>query len=459
MRRRTLTVAAMATAFVVLAAACSSSKKTAAPPTTAATATTAAGSATTAAGSATTAAGGSGAVTAPTVPPVPALTGNTTTGVTATEIKVGALIYKAFYADVVTGFQARIKKENDAGGVFGRKIVVATVADDNQTADLDLTAAKTLVQQDGVFAVAPVMTAALGGAQYLNDAKVPFLGWSIEPRWCGLMWGFGFDGNDCDQATQKITGNFPLVAGKMFPDGQVVGKTVALTSEDNDSARAAVTSFAAIWKAAGAKVVSVDTSIPSPPAVVGDFTPFAQKIMTANGGNPVDYVEMVNSVSDTIGLYKKLVQLGYKGIAQGFTNYDPRLLGSGTKGLVTNVGFAPYEDASTVPAVQTMVTDLKAYDPKVVLGLAAGAGYWIADFFIQALKKAGPNLTREAFYNAINGGFTYDNGGGILPVQWPLAHTFIQVGSGYVQDEGDHYSVPVHLTPVPLTLNPGYTGK
>jgi branched-chain amino acid transport system substrate-binding protein len=456
-RRTKLALIAALTSVAVLAACSSSKKSTATTTTAAATATTAAGSSTTAASSSTTGASGGG-VTAPTEAPLPALTGNTTTGVSATEIKLGALIYKAFYADVVAGFQARLKRENDAGGVNGRKIVVDTVADDNQTADQDLTAAKTLVQQDGVFAVAPVMTAAFGGAQYLNDAKVPFFGWSIEPRWCGLNWGFGFQGNDCDQATIKITGNFPVVAAKMFPDGQATGKTIALTAEDNDSARAAVNSFATIWKADGAKVVLMDTSIPSPPAVVGDFTPFAQKVLTSNNGGPPDYVMMVNSVSDTIGLYKKLTQLGYKGIAQGFTNYDPRLLGS-TKGLVSNVGFAPFEDAGTVAPVQQMITDLKAFKSDIVLSQPAAAGYWIADFFIQALKKAGPNLSREALYNAINGGFTYDNGGGTIPVVWPVAHSFNQVGSAYVQDAGDHFTVPVHLTPLPLINNPGYTGK
>ncbi|MFI5041156.1 MAG: ABC transporter substrate-binding protein [Acidimicrobiales bacterium] len=452
--------AVAAAATLALLGACSSSKKSTTPPTTAAaSATTAAASATTAAAGASSTTAATGPLTAPPNTPLPPVTGNTTTGVTATQIKFGAIVYKAFYADAAVGFNARIKRENDAGGIFGRKLVLVTVLDDNQTADTDLTDAKTLVQQDGVFAVAPVMTAAFGGAQYLNDAKVPFFGWSIEPRWCGLNWGFGFEGNDCDQATLKLTGDFAPIAAKLMPDGQVQGKAIALTAEDNDSARAALTDFAKIWTHDGAKVVAIDTSIPSPPAVVGDYTPFAQKLMTSNNGGPPDYIETVNSVSDTIGLYKKLVQLGYKGVVQGFTNYDPRLLGTGTKGLVTEIQFTPYEEASTVPAVQQMITDLKAYQSNVVLGEAAGAGYWTADFIIQALKKAGPNLTREALYNAINGGFTYDSQGGLSPVPWPLAHTFLQPGLVFVQDAGDHFTVPVPLATAPLIANPGYTGK
>jgi ABC-type branched-subunit amino acid transport system substrate-binding protein len=432
----------IATAALMLLAACSSSKKSSS------TATTAGGTATTAgAATATT-----GAATASTI------AGHTTTGVTATEVHFGGILYKAFYGDAAIGFQARLKAQNDKGGVYGRKLVLDTTIDDNQTADTDLTAAKTLVQQDNVFMVAPVMTAAFGGADYLNSAKVPFSGWSIEPRWCGLMWGFGFEGNDCDQATAPKTGDFVAAEQKLFPDGSAKGKAIVLTAEDNDSARAAVNDFAKIWSADGAKVVLVDTSIPSPPAVVGDFTPFVQKIMTSNNGGPPDLVEMVNSVSDTIGLYKKLEQLGYKGVAQGFTNYDPRLLTGATKGLVTETQFAPYEDASTLPRLQQMIADMKAYSPSTALGLAVAAGYWSADFIVQALQKAGPDLSRESFYNAINSGFTFDTQGVLLPVQWPQGHTWNHVGLAFVQDDGDHFGVPVHLQDVPVITNPGYGG-
>jgi len=431
-------------AGLTLLGACSSSgtKKPAAAPTTA----------TSSARSATTSTAGAGAATPSTI------AGSTTTGVTPTEIKVGAILYKAFFADAAVGFNARIKRQNDAGGIYGRKVVLDTVIDDGELADQDLTAAKTLVLQDGVFAVAPVMTAAFAGASYLNDARVPFFGWSIEPRWCGLMWGFGFGGNDCDQATLKQVGDFPKAAAKLFPDGQVQGKAVALMSEDNTSASAAVGDFAKIWQHDGAKVVLVDTSVPTPPAVVGDYTPFAQKIMTSNNGGPPDYVQVVFATSDTIGLYKKLVQLGYKGIVQGFSNYDPRLLG-GTKGLVSSIQMAPFEDAAIVPEVQQMVTDLKAYKPDVTLGQPAAAGYWTADFLVKALEKAGPNLSREALYNAINGGFTYAAGGALAPVTWPDGHQAITGAAVYVQDEGDHFAVPVHLTPLQLIDNPGYTGK
>jgi hypothetical protein len=125
---------------------------------------------------------------------------------------------------------------------------------------------------------------------------------------------------------------------------------------------------------------------------------------------------------------------------------------------VTETQFAPYEDASTVPRLQQMIADVKAYKPDAVLGLAVAAGYWTADFIVEALQKAGPDLSREAFYNAVNSGFTFDSGGVLLPVQWPIGHTWNHVGIAFVQDDGDHFGVPVHLQDIPIITNPGYGG-
>ncbi len=230
--RKALVLAAVS---LTLAAACSSSKKATTAPTTAGPATTTAGPATTAAAPPTTAA----AATGPVNTPLPPVTGHTTTGVTATEIHVGAILYKAFYADGITGFMARVKKENDAGGIYGRKIVLDAQLDDGQVESQDITAAKTLVQQDNVFAVAPVFTAAFSGAAYLNANKVPFFGWSVQPIWCNLDWGFGFWGNDCDPTVVPFTGDFPLVEQQLFPDQSLTGKAIAIVGEENDSARGA----------------------------------------------------------------------------------------------------------------------------------------------------------------------------------------------------------------------------
>jgi ABC-type branched-subunit amino acid transport system substrate-binding protein len=379
--------------------------------------------------------------------------GTSAPGVTKTEIHIGGLYYKAFYGDSELGARARIKRENDAGGVNGRKIVLDTMIDEGQDANQDLTAAKALVQQNHVFAVAPVMTANLAAADYLEQQKVPFLGWSIEPRWCDKQYGFGFTGNDCDVTQLDQVSDFVVQEQKLFPDGNAQGKTIALTSEDNNSATVALRSFASIWQQHGTKVVLVDTSMPTPPAVVNDYTPYAEKILTSNAGKPPDFVTTVNSVSDTLGLYKKLMDLGYKGIVQDFTLYDPRLAAA-TKGLVTTISFAPFEEASTNSAVKQMVTDLRAIQPNIVLSQPAAAGYWTMDLLIAMLKKAGPNLTRASFMQAANNNFSYDYGGGAGTVNYPHDHHGNVACQAFVRSNGSTFDVPVPLSCDTLIKNP-----
>jgi hypothetical protein len=443
MMKRSVAVAAAA---LLVLGACSSSKKTTATTTTAAKAAGAAATSTTSGG------GGSTQATLPNVT-VPPITGNTTTGVTPTEIHVGGIYYKTDFGDGPDGFNARVKRENDAGGIYGRKIVLDTMVDDGSLPDQDLTAAKALVEEDHVFAVAPVFTQTLGAATFLNDQKVPFFGWSVEPRWCNLNWGFGFWGNDCDLTKAPLALDFPPIAAKLFSDGTLQGHTVGLITGDVDSGRTAMLQFASVWQTGGAKIVLTDSSIPSAPAVVGDWTPYAEKVLTADSGKPPDLIEILGDFATTLGLGKKLIQLGYPGKILGFTDYDPRIVGS-TKGMITLLQYAPFESAATSPAIQQMISDLNAYKPGLPHTQAVESGWLTADFLIDALKKAGPNLSREALYNAINSGFTYDNGGVSVPVKWPVAHSLIQVGATFIQDEGTSYQVLVPLTPQGYIANP-----
>lgn len=381
--------------------------------------------------------------------------GGSAPGVTANEIHLGALVYKAFYGDAVIGAEARAARTNAAGGVFGRKIVIDNVLDDGQDNNTDVTAAKTLVEQDHEFALVPVMTASLESASYLEAQKVPFFGWSIQPVWCQKQYGFGFEGNDCDPTFNPTGGDVAAIEQKLFPDHTAQGKTIALMSEDNNSAEVALNGFGPNWAQHGAKVVLTDHSMPSPPAVVGDYTPYAQKVMTANNGKPADMLIMIMSVSDTLGLYKKLLQLGYKGVIQDFDLYDPRVAAP-TPGLVTEVSFAPYEQAPQIPSVQQMITDLKAKDPNVVLSQPAAAGYWTMDLFIKMLEKVGSNLTRDSFMAVANGNFSYDYGGGATPVTFPKAHTQVTPCFAFVQSDGKGFTVPVPFTCVPVVPNPLY---
>jgi ABC-type branched-subunit amino acid transport system substrate-binding protein len=153
-----------------------------------ATATTAAGGATATTAVATSAAKtilGSGIPSGDACPKT-ALTG--VPGVSDTEIKIGGIVGVTNpvgnpYSDSPKGLLAYIKGVNDAGGVCGRQLKYVETIDDQTATSRNLLAARQLVEQDEVFAVAPVMTQSFGGAKYLVENNVPTFGWNIQVEW------------------------------------------------------------------------------------------------------------------------------------------------------------------------------------------------------------------------------------------------------------------------------------
>jgi branched-chain amino acid transport system substrate-binding protein len=368
----------------------------------------------------------------------PAVKAANTTGVTASEIKVSALGYKAFYGDSLIGAQARFKRENDAGGVNGRKITLTDFNDDNQTPATDSQVAKKIVEQDKPFAIVPVMTAAFPAAAYLNQQGVPFVGWGIVPDWCKKNAGFSLTGCT-DPTIGRTVSNFVPQVSPVFPDKTAKGKKIALIGADNDSAKLSLQGFADMWTYNGAKVLYKSNAIPLPPVVVSDYTPYAQAIMATNGGKGPDLVEAVSSTTDGIGIAKKLRELGYKNPILEFSLYDPRIA-SASKDIYNEITFAAWEQTD-MPAVAQMIKDVNAVDSKVTKGLALEAGYWSADLFISILKKAGKNLSRESFIAAGNKNFKYNGQNGTTNLSFPANHIDGKSGITIVYGTGTGYTV------------------
>jgi len=97
-----------------------------------------------------------------------------------------------------------------------------------------------------------------------------------------------------------------------------------------------------------------------------------------------------------------------------------------------------------------------AVDPKAILGQATLIGYWSAEMFIAALKKAGPNATPASTIKALNSGFTFGVAGGIGTTTFPQDHTALATCLSVVTSNGKSYHVAVPLTCPALIANPLY---
>ena len=362
-------------------------------------------------------------------------------GVTPTSITVAGLCDPNFSTSAV-GAQARFDAENAKGGTFGRKYVFKGCNNDNDDPNQDLTIGKRLVQQDGVFAIVPTMTPTLASAPFFAQQKVPFSGWGISTGFCQNPYALGFTGCIVPPPSIKTTGTTwgALMDGAFKKRGDTTGakgKTAAVISEDNDSGKTGTPVIVAQAKVVGMKVVYGKAAIPAPPAVVGDYSPYVTALMTSNGGKPPDVIFVVTSFGNVIGLSGALLQAGYKGILTNAVAYDPALI-KAANGQSVFTQFDVPEDTSNANMV-AVVNDIKKVS-SAPIGQGTLGGYFAADAFVAAVKKAGKNLTPDSFAKVLTK-FTYGIKGVVGPTKYPQSRTLGAPCGTLVTSNGTAYEV------------------
>ena len=192
-------------------------------------------------------------------------------------------------------------------------------------------------------------------------------------------------------------------------------------------------------------VVYAKPSMPGPPTVIGDFSPYVQAVLSSDKGEAPDLVVLSVGSTSGFGMRKALVDAGYTGdIWLAF--YDPRIAGVLKDSLIITP-FAPFE--SEAPAMKQLIEDVRAFDPDVTLALSVEAGYLAADMFIEALKKTGKNLTPESLQKATST-ITYKLPGVQCPTTYPESSDWKQQtgGTGLVKSNGTTFDIVVPYAPV-----------
>ena len=357
------------------------------------------------------------------------------------------------------GAKARFARANKEGGVNGRTINYLGAVDNKLDPAQDLPTIKKIVQQDKAFAVVPVISPVLAqGGTYLVSNNVPFFGWGITPAFCNNKVGFGYTGclvpiSKDDEVSTASAGLVEKLLG--IPDG--TGKTVALISEDDVAGQFGVKVIEAAFVADHWKVTYSKSTIPSGSPVT-DFSPYAQAILTSNGGKAPDVMFHVTTVPNTVGLTKALTNAGFKGPQVNAVTYDPKILSSSTGPALDKeyvfVQYASFQDNS--PANQQMLKDVLAVDPSQKdLTQDIAIGYYSADIFLNYLKKTGKTLSRASFLATANDGSSYEVPGGIGKISFPDNHQNSVACGSLVQIDSGKYVQKVPLTcfkNVPLSV-------
>jgi ABC-type branched-subunit amino acid transport system substrate-binding protein len=409
------------------------------------------GSSTTSAGSSSSSGGG------------PETTNSSTEGVTATSITIGTTApltgpAAPGYSEISGASNAVFKYINSQGGVYGRKINDIIVDDAYNPAT---TAAKVreFVLQDHIFAEVgglgtPTQSAVQGflntekvpqlfvesGCDCWNDPKYPYsFGWqppyTVEGKILGLYIKQHFANEKVGYLFQNDDFGQGFVQGldQELPSSQVVSRQ----SYDAATLSGPLSNQVAALKAAGAQVVALAT-IPAataltllPAAAIG-YKP--QWVISSVGGDPPTVTPLLSSFS--------------KGAAGG------TLL----QGMISNAYIPPEADTSN-PWVQLTQKILAKYDPGAPLDGNTEYGVALGFTFVQALQKAGQQLTRGALLKAIETQGQSFITPGLVPLSYAPDNHYGFEGSEVVQESNGGYKAvsPIYVTGItgPVTQYSG----
>ena len=357
--------------------------------------------------------------------------------------------YKEFGAD--TGAKARFDAFNEDEEIKGLSINYIGWTDDGNSADTNLQQTQKLIQQDEVFALAPVITPwYLEGAEFAEQQKVPAFGWGISSGFCETKYAFGFTGCLVPPPPVKITSDlWGGLLDQYFKDqGDATGaegKTAAVIAEDNDSGKSGVKVIAATAKQSGMDVVYEEASMPAAEGgtPVSDFSPFVNDILTSNDGGQPDVVFAVISQNNLLGFAPALQNAGFEGLSTNAVLYSPLAAGIMTDNFVLTQ-FSTPEAAPDVEGVQEFVDRWEAVSPGEPINQPGIAGYLAADMFIAALKKAGKNPTRESVQKAA-AKMTYAIEGFVGPTKYPSGFTLGTPCGQLVGSDGTAWTIAVPL--------------
>ncbi len=371
-----------------------------------------------------------------------------TQGVYPNRIVVGGLAsitgpLPADFAPAIAGAQAYFDWVNAQGGVNGRRIDLAYKLDDQSDPSMDASQARTLIEQDHVFAVVPVATPSFSGGPFLSEHDVPTFGLNVNPNadWAGPSM-FGNTGSYTAFTSPQ------LQAAYLAQQHHV--RAAALIAYNISQSIQGCQGVANAFRRYDIRIVFEDLAVPVP---AFDLSADVTRMKAAG-------VDMVTSCLDLAGnilLSHTMQQDGMTGVIQyWFDGYDQSALqtyASAMQGVYFMLPHVPFEvtqlDPGRYPSMDRFEAALKRYAPGNPPSEAALAGWTSADLLVTGLRAIGRDVTRTRLVAAINKLTLYTAHGLVSPIDWRTDHTGVSTiynCSVFVQVRG-HRFVPVDGTP------------
>src|SRR6478735_5603264 len=341
-------------------------------------------------------------------------------GVSDTEIRVGGVAsvtnpLGGTYGSSFDGVQAYFDKVNADGGIYGRKLVLASKRDDKVSSNSD--EVRGLLEQDNVFAVLPVAVLLFTGADELIKQNVPTFGWTINDEWGGTaeqpkLNMFGQAGSYL--GIGSAVKNSPYLVEKAGK--HKVGLLAYNVPQSSGCLKGYEASFEKYGDEADAKVVFKDASLSFGTT---DLSVQAQKMKDAG----VDVVATCMDNNGVVTLAKEMKKQGLDAIQLLPNSYDQSTMdefGDLFEGSYVYISETPLEASPEPPAME----DFKAAMDKSGKAINENSyvGWINATQFVQGLNDAGPQFDRQKLIDAINKETAYTADGLVAPIDWTTAH-------------------------------------
>jgi len=318
--------------------------------------------------------------------------------------------------DIRNGALAYFARVNAAGGVHGRKIELLTIDDANQVPRAEANTKK-LVEEDGVFALFGYASATLSRPALPIVAKhgVPFLApfTGADPMRVFDKHVYNMRGSYADEL-EKVVDHFVPLGVKRF----------SIVYYDDVIGRENHTAVARALKARNLEAVSVasfkDRAKPDIEAGV--------KSVAAGTPDVVILTTLYKASSDFIKLARKS-GLPAQMASNSFPGASPlaKELGKDGAGVIVATVVPPPTKRS-LPIVQEYQAAIEKQLGKKEHSFTSLESYIGAKVAVEALRRAGPKLTRESFMRALDSMSSFDTGGYVVGFS-PANHN----GSSFVE--------------------------
>jgi ABC-type branched-subunit amino acid transport system substrate-binding protein len=319
------------------------------------------------------------------------------------------------YAQFTDGLQAYFDTINAKGGIYGRKLVIVKNRDDTIGLQ-NVQQVQASIADDSAFATF-VATLQFTGADLLAKAKQPTFIWNINPEMATPKGGpshaniFGSLGALCFSCSGPY---LPWLAGK---EGISKVGILAYSKATSASSGLCADGIRASYQkyAPNVKVAFFDDSLPFSADITTDVTRMKEA--------GVQFVNTCMDTNEVTKLAREMKKQGLKAVQQLPNAYDHDAIGASGgifEGSFINPQYVPWEATPQSPATKEFLDYTDAHNiSRVEL---TEVGWIMGAMFLDGLKLAGPEFTKQKVIDALNTQTAESPGGLIAPIDWTKGH-------------------------------------